>query len=171
MDLTKESTHASAKAGDITLGYYEAGEPTGVGGDLPLVMLHGGGPGASAWSNFGAALPRFARSFRTVLVDQPWVRDDKQTIGELVAGTTSEHPLGSGLAARESCNVRALALRAWPTAPAESEESSIPGLGAGSRTDTGATRAGRGRRRRARASPGRAACVLHAGRETGLQRA
>ena len=44
MDLTKESTHASAKAGDITLGYYEAGEPTGVGGDLPLVMLHGGGP-------------------------------------------------------------------------------------------------------------------------------
>ena len=34
-------------------------------------MLHGGGPGASAWSNFGSALPRFAASFRTLLVDQP----------------------------------------------------------------------------------------------------
>ena len=34
-------------------------------------MLHGGGPGASAWSNFGAALPGFAEHFRTLLVDQP----------------------------------------------------------------------------------------------------
>src|SRR5205085_6359138 len=34
-------------------------------------MLHGGGPGASSWSNFGSALPRFASSFRTLLVDQP----------------------------------------------------------------------------------------------------
>jgi 4,5:9,10-diseco-3-hydroxy-5,9,17-trioxoandrosta-1(10),2-diene-4-oate hydrolase len=34
-------------------------------------MLHGGGPGASSWSNFAAALPRFAESFRTILVDQP----------------------------------------------------------------------------------------------------
>ena len=34
-------------------------------------MLHGGGPGASSWSNFGSALPRFAEGFRTILVDQP----------------------------------------------------------------------------------------------------
>jgi 4,5:9,10-diseco-3-hydroxy-5,9,17-trioxoandrosta-1(10),2-diene-4-oate hydrolase len=34
-------------------------------------MLHGGGPGASSWSNFGPALPGFAASFRTLLVDQP----------------------------------------------------------------------------------------------------
>src|ERR1700750_2584898 len=34
-------------------------------------MLHGGGPGASAWSNFGSALPGFAEHFRTLLVDQP----------------------------------------------------------------------------------------------------
>jgi len=69
----KESVRRSAKAGDLTLNYYEAGPvaPTGVGDDLPLVMLHGGGPGASAWSNFGAVLPRFAPSFRTLLVDQP----------------------------------------------------------------------------------------------------
>ena len=71
MSLDKESVRRSAKAGDITLNYYEAGEPTDVGGGLPFVLLHGGGPGASAWSNFGTALPRFAQSFRTLLVDQP----------------------------------------------------------------------------------------------------
>lgn len=76
MTSLKETTRRSAKAGDLTLNYYEAGESrVGVegplGGGLPLVMLHGGGPGASAWSNFGAALPGFAEDFRTLLVDQP----------------------------------------------------------------------------------------------------
>jgi 4,5:9,10-diseco-3-hydroxy-5,9,17-trioxoandrosta-1(10),2-diene-4-oate hydrolase len=71
MVFDKAAVQRSAKAGDITLNYYEAGEPTGVGAGLPLVMLHGGGPGASAWSNFGPALPRFAADFRTLLVDQP----------------------------------------------------------------------------------------------------
>ena len=71
MTLDKESVRRSAKAGDLTLNYYEAGRPTEVGGGLPLVMLHGGGPGASAWSNFGSALPTFAATFRTLLVDQP----------------------------------------------------------------------------------------------------
>jgi 4,5:9,10-diseco-3-hydroxy-5,9,17-trioxoandrosta-1(10),2-diene-4-oate hydrolase len=75
--FSKDEVQHSAKAGDITLNYYEAGAPTSspagepTGGGLPLVMLHGGGPGASAWSNFGSALPSFARSFRTLLVDQP----------------------------------------------------------------------------------------------------
>jgi 4,5:9,10-diseco-3-hydroxy-5,9,17-trioxoandrosta-1(10),2-diene-4-oate hydrolase len=36
-----------------------------------VVLLHGGGPGASAWSNFGRNLPVFAERFRTLLVDQP----------------------------------------------------------------------------------------------------
>jgi 4,5:9,10-diseco-3-hydroxy-5,9,17-trioxoandrosta-1(10),2-diene-4-oate hydrolase len=74
MALDKQSVQKSAKAGDITLNYYEAGPSAGsatVGGGLPLVMLHGGGPGASAWSNFGRALPHFAADFRTLLVDQP----------------------------------------------------------------------------------------------------
>ncbi|MGH3308298.1 MAG: alpha/beta fold hydrolase, partial [Nocardioides sp.] len=68
---SRESAQRSAKALDISLNYYEAGEPTELGGGLPLVMLHGGGPGASSWSNFGSALPRFATQFRTLLVDQP----------------------------------------------------------------------------------------------------
>jgi 4,5:9,10-diseco-3-hydroxy-5,9,17-trioxoandrosta-1(10),2-diene-4-oate hydrolase len=53
-DVGKEAVRRSSKAGDITLNYYEAGVSTGsttaaVGGGLPLVMLHGGGPGASSW--------------------------------------------------------------------------------------------------------------------------
>jgi 4,5:9,10-diseco-3-hydroxy-5,9,17-trioxoandrosta-1(10),2-diene-4-oate hydrolase len=74
MSFDKEDVRRSAKAGDITLNYYEAGPGSGApeaGGGLPFVMLHGGGPGASAWSNFGSALPRFAQTFRTLLVDQP----------------------------------------------------------------------------------------------------
>jgi 4,5:9,10-diseco-3-hydroxy-5,9,17-trioxoandrosta-1(10),2-diene-4-oate hydrolase len=70
-ELTRQSTSRFAKAGDLTLHYHEAGAPTEVGGGLPLVMLHGGGPGASAWSNFGSSLERFASQFRTLLVDQP----------------------------------------------------------------------------------------------------
>lgn len=70
-ELTRESTSRFAKADDITLHYHEAGESADVGGGLPLVMLHGGGPGASAWSNFGPSLGRFASRFRTLLVDQP----------------------------------------------------------------------------------------------------
>lgn len=70
--MDQETCRRSAKAGDITLNYYEAGTSSPeVGGGLPLVMLHGGGPGASAWSNFGPALPGFAAKFRTLLVDQP----------------------------------------------------------------------------------------------------
>src|SRR3546814_753742 len=89
MTLSKESVQRSVKiggpeAGDITLGYYEAGpdtQPSDVGGGLPLVMLHGGGPGASAWSNFGGALPTFAATFRTLLVDQPgFGRSDKPPV-------------------------------------------------------------------------------------------
>ena len=69
--LTYESTSNTAKADGITLHWHEAGAPTELGGGLPLVMLHGGGPGASAWSNFGSALGRFAEDFRVLLVDQP----------------------------------------------------------------------------------------------------
>jgi 4,5:9,10-diseco-3-hydroxy-5,9,17-trioxoandrosta-1(10),2-diene-4-oate hydrolase len=39
--------------------------------DVPVVMLHGGGPGASAWSNFGRNLPVFADHFQVLMPDQP----------------------------------------------------------------------------------------------------
>ena len=78
---TFEETSRTAKADDITLHFHEAGAATDVGAGLPLVMLHGGGPGASAWSNFGSCLDRFAADFRVLLVDQPgFGRSDKATI-------------------------------------------------------------------------------------------
>ncbi|WP_223735098.1 4,5:9,10-diseco-3-hydroxy-5,9,17-trioxoandrosta-1(10),2-diene-4-oate hydrolase [Streptomyces purpurogeneiscleroticus] len=67
MALAYESTSRTAKAGGIELHFHEAGPA-----DAPVViMLHGGGPGASGWSNFGGNLPVFARTFRTLLIDQP----------------------------------------------------------------------------------------------------
>ncbi len=59
-------------AGDLRIAYYDADSRADDKAErLPLVMLHGGGPGASSWSNFGPALPGFAEEFRTILVDQP----------------------------------------------------------------------------------------------------
>jgi 4,5:9,10-diseco-3-hydroxy-5,9,17-trioxoandrosta-1(10),2-diene-4-oate hydrolase len=51
----------------VRLHYHEAG----AGHTETLVLLHGGGPGASAWSNFGRNIPVFAKSFRVLAVDQP----------------------------------------------------------------------------------------------------
>ena len=64
------TTSRFADAGGMRLHYHEAGPPED-GSRAPVVMLHGGGPGASAWSNFGRNLPVFAGQFRTLLVDQP----------------------------------------------------------------------------------------------------
>ncbi|MEU0399688.1 4,5:9,10-diseco-3-hydroxy-5,9,17-trioxoandrosta-1(10),2-diene-4-oate hydrolase [Streptomyces sp. NPDC006197] len=77
-ELTYESTSRTAKAAGLTLHYHEAA-PAGRASEAPVViMLHGGGPGASAWSNFGRNLPVFAEHFRTLLVDQPcFGRSDK----------------------------------------------------------------------------------------------
>jgi 4,5:9,10-diseco-3-hydroxy-5,9,17-trioxoandrosta-1(10),2-diene-4-oate hydrolase len=52
------------------LHYDEAGADA-ANAAQPVVMLHGGGPGASGMSNFGANLPVFAERFRTLVVDQP----------------------------------------------------------------------------------------------------
>ena len=59
------------------LHYDEAG--TGAG--TPVVMLHGGGPGASGMSNFKNNLPVFAEHFRTFVVDQPgYGKSDKPPV-------------------------------------------------------------------------------------------
>ena len=66
------ATSRFAQAGDLRLHYHEAGPADGdQASAVPVVMLHGGGPGASAWSNFGPNLQIFAARFHTFLVDQP----------------------------------------------------------------------------------------------------
>ncbi|WP_410620315.1 4,5:9,10-diseco-3-hydroxy-5,9,17-trioxoandrosta-1(10),2-diene-4-oate hydrolase [Amycolatopsis sp. cmx-8-4] len=54
-------------AGGLKLHYHEAGAEHAE----TVILLHGGGPGASAWSNFGRNLPEFAKHYRTIAVDQP----------------------------------------------------------------------------------------------------
>jgi 4,5:9,10-diseco-3-hydroxy-5,9,17-trioxoandrosta-1(10),2-diene-4-oate hydrolase len=54
----------------MRLHYTEGGADAG-NVSLPVVMLHGGGPGASGMSNFGPNMPAFAERFRTIVVDQP----------------------------------------------------------------------------------------------------
>jgi 4,5:9,10-diseco-3-hydroxy-5,9,17-trioxoandrosta-1(10),2-diene-4-oate hydrolase len=62
------------QAGRLKLHYHEAGAEHAE----TVILLHGGGPGASAWSNFGRNLPEFAKHYRTIAVDQPgFGRSDK----------------------------------------------------------------------------------------------
>ena len=62
-------TSRFAETAMMRLHYHDSGAAQG---DQPsVVMLHGGGPGASAWSNFGRNLPAFAAEFRTLMLDQP----------------------------------------------------------------------------------------------------
>jgi 4,5:9,10-diseco-3-hydroxy-5,9,17-trioxoandrosta-1(10),2-diene-4-oate hydrolase len=68
---TFETTSRYATTGQgLRLHFHDAPGPGGPEGS-PVVLLHGGGPGATAWSNFGRNVPVFARSFRTLAVDQP----------------------------------------------------------------------------------------------------
>jgi 4,5:9,10-diseco-3-hydroxy-5,9,17-trioxoandrosta-1(10),2-diene-4-oate hydrolase len=85
--VTFESTSryvaTSAGPGDtpLRLHYHDAGpaavpEPAAA----PVVLLHGGGPGATAWSNFGRNVAVLASSFRVIAPDQPgFGRSDKPT--------------------------------------------------------------------------------------------
>lgn len=66
-----------AEIGGLGVLYYDSGgAPAGVVGTSrgdadTVVFLHGGGPGAASWSNFGRNFPVFAKRFRTVMMDLP----------------------------------------------------------------------------------------------------
>ncbi|WP_280241236.1 4,5:9,10-diseco-3-hydroxy-5,9,17-trioxoandrosta-1(10),2-diene-4-oate hydrolase [Nocardia abscessus] len=77
VELTAESTSRYAQVRpDLRLHYHEAG----VGNGPTIVLLHGGGPGASSWSNFARNIPVLAEHFHVLAVDQPgYGRSDKPT--------------------------------------------------------------------------------------------
>jgi 4,5:9,10-diseco-3-hydroxy-5,9,17-trioxoandrosta-1(10),2-diene-4-oate hydrolase len=104
------------------LHYDQAGADAASAGP-PVVMLHGGGPGASGASNFGANLPVFAERFRTLVVDQPgFGKSDKPPVtgnyftfaADALAGLLNElgidrvhlvgNSLGGGTAVRFAIN-------------------------------------------------------------------
>ncbi len=55
----------------LRLHYHEAGTEHAT----TVVMLHGGGPGAAAWSNFSRNFAEFARRFHVIAPDQPGFGD------------------------------------------------------------------------------------------------
>ncbi|WDU64055.1 alpha/beta hydrolase [Pseudomonas poae] len=67
---TAESTSRFIEVMGINIHYHD----TDVG-DRILVMLHGGGPGASAWSNYRTNLPVLAAKYRVIAFDAPHYGD------------------------------------------------------------------------------------------------
>lgn len=75
-EKTSRFTHALG----LRLHYHEV---NAAASGLPLVCLHGTGPGASAWSNFSLNVDAFAAQFRTILLDMPqYGKSDKPVIKE-----------------------------------------------------------------------------------------
>lgn len=73
--ITQEATSKFVQAGDIKLHYHE------VGSGEAVIMLHGGGPGASGWSNFRQNMGPLSERFRVLAVDQPgFGKTDKPVI-------------------------------------------------------------------------------------------
>jgi 4,5:9,10-diseco-3-hydroxy-5,9,17-trioxoandrosta-1(10),2-diene-4-oate hydrolase len=65
LDAQSTSRFADLPSG-LRLHYHEAGDPS----SETVLLLHGGGPGASAWSNFGRTLGVLADRFHVLAVDQ-----------------------------------------------------------------------------------------------------
>jgi 2-hydroxy-6-oxonona-2,4-dienedioate hydrolase len=65
MDFTEQSTSRYVQTSKWKIHYNE------LGSGYPLIMLHGGGPGASGWSNYQDNARVLARQFRVILPDVP----------------------------------------------------------------------------------------------------
>lgn len=74
---TAEKSNTIVQAGDLRVHLHDVGEgPT-------LILLHGGGPGGSGWSNFKQNVPVLAERFRVLVIDQPgYGRTDKPEFTE-----------------------------------------------------------------------------------------
>lgn len=77
LELTEEGTSRFVQTKDWNIHYNEAGE------GFPLLMLHGSGPGATGWSNFGPNMKELAKKYRCIAVDMPgWGKSDAVTLAE-----------------------------------------------------------------------------------------
>ncbi|MDO9460567.1 MAG: alpha/beta fold hydrolase [Alphaproteobacteria bacterium] len=65
MAYTEEGTSKFVQAGKVRVHYNEAGS-----GD-PLVLIHGGGPGATGWSNYQRNVEELSKHFRCIIIDLP----------------------------------------------------------------------------------------------------
>ena len=60
---TSPEIGSSINAGGITTNYHEQGAGE------PVLLLHGSGPGVSAWANWRLVIPRLAENFRVIAPD------------------------------------------------------------------------------------------------------
>ena len=60
---TSPEIGSSINAGGILTNYHDQGK------GAPVVLLHGSGPGVSAWANWRLVLPHLAQNFRTIAPD------------------------------------------------------------------------------------------------------
>ncbi|WP_149830502.1 alpha/beta fold hydrolase [Streptomyces tailanensis] len=75
--LTENATSRFVQTKKWRLHLNEAGE------GHPLVLLHGGGPGASGWSNYSRNFAFFAERYRVLAVDMPgWGKSDTAVPGD-----------------------------------------------------------------------------------------
>jgi 2-hydroxy-6-oxonona-2,4-dienedioate hydrolase len=81
---TQSGTSRKVDIGTGAMRYHEAGE------GAPLLMLHGSGPGVTAWANFGGNLDAFAPHFRCLAPDLPGYGDSDPVEG---------HPVGAAVEA------------------------------------------------------------------------
>lgn len=63
--LTAQGTSRSIRVDGRRVHYHEAGSGP------PVLLLHGGGPGASGWSNFNRNIASLATRYRAILPDAP----------------------------------------------------------------------------------------------------
>ena len=63
--VTEENTSKRIQTKSWDIHYHEAGQ------GYPLVLVHGGGPGASAWSNYNPNIATLAEKYRVLAIDLP----------------------------------------------------------------------------------------------------
>lgn len=64
-EITEQNTSKSVDIDGLKIHYNEAGTgPT-------ILFLHGSGPGATGWSNFGKNMKELSKEFRTIAIDFP----------------------------------------------------------------------------------------------------
>ncbi|HEY0484786.1 MAG TPA: alpha/beta hydrolase [Mycobacteriales bacterium] len=77
-------------AGGVGLHYHD------LGAGRPTLLLHGGGPGCSAWSDFGPVTPLLADGRRLILLDLPqYGGSDVPVVTEPVFGYHARHVLAA----------------------------------------------------------------------------
>jgi 2-hydroxy-6-oxonona-2,4-dienedioate hydrolase len=63
--LTQEATSKRVQTKTWSIHYNEAGE------GFPVLLVHGGGPGASGWANYHPNIPDLSKYFRVLAIDLP----------------------------------------------------------------------------------------------------